>query len=154
MRYLALLLLLAAPSLADAQPSMDCDSDQYFRGLMRGQVLTAPCDSMVVLNKKTFERINTETHQAQQILERSEETRGQLEAMFSTQQEIVDEQQQYITALQNHDANVQAIADSLSLHLETSIQNTERAISIARTNKVMGILLGGAAGILVGALVF
>ena len=62
-------------------------------------------------------------------------------------------QQQDIAALEAHDRTLRSIADQLEDDLQTSIENTDAAVAIARQNKVLGILLGGTAGVVVGLLV-
>ena len=43
--------------------------------------------------------------------------------------------------------------NSFSYNLEKSIENTDRVLKIARRNKILGVVVGSLAGILVGSFV-
>lgn len=144
------MMLLMTPGSAFGQPVSDCTSNDFFQGLRIGQTLVAACDSMVVLNKRTYERLNLEAEHQARTLELTERARSSLDSLRSSQQTLLDVNRRYIQSLEAHETALAEINGQLSDKLEESIRNTRDAVSIARTNKVMGILLGGAVGVVVG----
>lgn len=154
MRSLTLALLLVFTVVpASAQCTADCGSAEYYCGLRLGQQLTAPCDSMVVLNQRTFERAFKEAAQRARLLELTDRAHGQAASMLATQDSLLAVHQHYIRALEEHEQVLQRLNQQLTTRLDASIQNTERAVAIARRNRTLGIVLGGAAGTVVGLLV-
>lgn len=150
MRTLVLIVLLSVPAAVRSQSISNCTSDDFFHGLRIGQTLIAECDSMVVLNRRTYERLNIQAQQQAHTLALTERARLSLDSLLISQQAMLDVNQRYIGSLEIHERELSEINAQLSDKLDESIRNTRDAVSIARTNKVMGILLGGAVGAVLG----
>jgi hypothetical protein len=141
-----------------AYAQVDCNDDRQIKGLRRGQTFTAPCDSMVVLNAPTYRRIAVERRQLEAQIEVMGQANLLLEDMQQTQDSLLFVYQDQIRSFENYYQSTDRSIQALQTNLERSIANTEEAVKIARRNKVLGILLGGAAGlaggIIVGGLAF
>jgi hypothetical protein len=113
---------------------------------------------MVVLNAPTYRRIAVERRQLEAQIEVMGQANLLLEDMQQTQDSLLFVYQDQIRSFENYYQSTDRSIQALQTNLERSIANTEEAVKIARRNKVLGILLGGAAGlaggIIVGGLAF
>lgn len=142
-------LLLSLSAIAQ----IDCNDDQRKIGLRQGQRFVAPCDSMVVLTAPAFRRMAVERQQLERQVELMEQTTGILEDMQQTQDSLLLVYQDQILSFENYSQTTDRSVQELQANLEQSIANTEEAVKIARRNKVLGILLGGAAGLAGGIII-
>mgnify|MGYP006295733647 CR=1 FL=1 len=153
MKIKLLALYLFAPLLATAQFNIDCSDDQQIKGLRKGDTFTAPCDSMVVMNAPTYTRLVVETRQLEVQLGIMQQSNTLLEDMQHTQDSLLAVYQSEIRSFENYYQSTDRSIAALQENLEQSIRNTEEAVKIARKNKVLGILLGSAAGLAGGIIV-
>lgn len=161
MRYLLVCLLglfiLDVPEASHAQlnrTSIDCQSDRARPdGLRLGSTYVAPCDSMLVLNKPTYVRLDLEARQQREIVSRTEDANRMLVGISSTQDSIITAQRREIEAFERYHETAERTNQELLEKLNQSIANTDEAIGIARRNWRRGLLAGGGAGIVVGLLV-
>jgi len=151
MKTLLLVLLIALPFTIVAQ--IDCLGDRQIKGLRKGQSYIAPCDSMVVLTSPTYRRIAVEKRQLEAQIELAGLAHTMLEDMQQTQDSMLLVYQDQIVSFERYAQTTDRSVQSLQLNLEKSIANTEEAVKIARRNKVLGILLGGAGGLAGGLII-
>lgn len=153
MKIKLLILYLLLPLLAHAQLNIDCNGDRQIKGLRKGDTFTAPCDSMVVMNAPTYTRLSLETRQLEAQIEVMQRANTLLANMQQTQDSLLTVYQADIRSFENYYSSTDRSIAALQENLEQSISNTEEAVKIARRNKVLGILLGSAAGLAGGLLI-
>jgi hypothetical protein len=146
-----LTLCFLIPGLAAAQ--IDCTGNQQLQGLRRGDVFTAPCDSMVVMNAPTYRRMALEKLQLEKQVALMGEANMVLEDMQQTQDSLLVVYQSEIRSFGSYYQSTDRSVAALQENLEQSIRNTEEAVKIARKNKLLGIILGNTAGLAGGILI-
>jgi hypothetical protein len=151
MRHLTLLLLITLiPLLAAGQGPCD---ENFKKGLRKNQSFTAPCDSMVVLSKPAFERVNLQLLKLQREVALHEKGMESLNKSIALRDSLVQVYQKEVKDFETYLQDTSGPISQLQANLEKSIQNTDRVIKIAHRNKILGVVAGGLAGLLVGSLV-
>jgi hypothetical protein len=106
-----------------------------------------------VLTKETYRRLFIEARRNDDLIAQHQTAQQQLEAMAATRDSLITTQRQELEAYERYRLETQQNVDSLMLRLDESIENTDRAIRIARRSRIAGLVAGGGAGILAGLLV-
>jgi hypothetical protein len=151
MKLLSLFLFIwLVPQLLLAQGPCD---ESFKKGLRKGDKYTAPCDSMVVFSKPAFARINLQLIKLQREVALHEKGTASLNKSLALRDSLVLVYQKEVKDFENYLKDTSGPISQLQTNLEKSIENTDRVIKIARRNKVLGVVVGGLAGLLVGSLV-
>lgn len=122
--------------------SQNCQSDNSLTGLKRGQSYTAPCDSMVVMTKPTYERLRWEDKQKAEIIrsfERSEKLLGQKAILMDS---ILLRYKSHTDSLNKYLSEKQGQINRLDSLVVRSTENTDKAIKIAKQNQRLAIISG------------
>ena len=152
MKHICLFILIAvAPHLLCAQSPCD---ENFKKGLRKNQTYTAPCDSMVVFSKPAFEQINFRIIKLQKEVALHEKGVESLNKSIALRDSLVQVYQKEVHDFENYLKDTAGPIAKLQLNLEKSIENTDRVIKIAHRNKIVGVVAGALAGVLVGTLFF
>jgi hypothetical protein len=127
--------------------------ENYKKGLRKNETYTAPCDSMVVFSKAAFELANLKLLKLQKEVALHEKGMASLNQSIALRDSLAEVYQKEIKDFENYLKDTSGPISQLQLNLEKSIENTDRVIKIAHRNKVLGVVAGGLAGLLMGSLV-
>jgi hypothetical protein len=150
MKHICLLLIISfAPHLLLAQSPCD---EGFRKGLRKNERYTAPCDSMVVFSKPAFEEINFRIIKLQKEVALHEKGAESLNKSIALRDSLVQVYQKEVKDFENYLQDTSGPIAKLQVNLEKSIENTDRVIKIARRNKIIGVVAGTLAGLLVGSI--
>jgi hypothetical protein len=151
MKLLSLCLLMVLVSdLVSAQAPCD---ENFRKGLRKNQSFTAPCDSMVVLSKAAYVQVNLQLLKLEKEAALSEKGMESLNRSLALRDSLAQVYQKEIKDFENYLKDTSGPISQLQANLEKSIDNTDRVLKIARRNKILGVVVGSLAGILVGSFV-
>jgi hypothetical protein len=108
---------------------------------------------MVVFSKAAFELANLKLLKLQKEVALHEKGMASLNQSIALRDSLAEVYQKEIKDFENYLKDTSGPISQLQLNLEKSIENTDRVIKIAHRNKVLGVVAGGLAGLLMGSLV-
>ena len=109
---------------------------------------------MVVFSKPAFEQINFRIIKLQKEVALHEKGMESLNKSIALRDSLVQVYQKEVHDFENYLKDTAGPIAKLQLNLEKSIENTDRVIKIAHRNKIVGVVAGALAGVLVGTLFF
>ncbi|MEX0968315.1 MAG: hypothetical protein WD077_13850 [Bacteroidia bacterium] len=148
--FLTAFLFFISCGILSAQT--ECTSDTFQKGLRKNQQYTAPCDSMVVLNKPTFQRWTFEKEKALTELNLLQRSNSLLKELNEEKDSLIIIQGKDIQSLEDHKATTDSLTAELNTNLVQCIKNTDEAIAAARQKKIEGLIIGGIGGSVIGLL--
>jgi hypothetical protein len=152
MKHICLFLFISVvPHLLFAQSPCD---ENLKKGLRKNEKYTAPCDSMVVFSKPAFEQINFRIIKLQKEVALHEKGVESLNKSIALRDSLVQVYQKEVNDFETYLKDTSGPIAKLQVNLEKSIENTDRVIKIAHRNKILGVVAGALAGLLVGSIAF
>jgi hypothetical protein len=120
----------------------NCLDDRNLTGLRKGQVFTAPCDSMVVLTKPTYERMRWEEKQKSEIIASFERSQKLFDQKTLVMDSIVLRYKSHTDSLNKFLSEKQIQINKLDSLVICSVQNTDKAVKIAEKNQKLVLISG------------
>lgn len=137
-----LLTIIASIAIFSLSFSQNCLDDRSLTGLRKGQVFTAPCDSMVVLTKPTYERMRWEEKQKSEIIASFERSQKLFDQKSVIMDSIVLRYKSHTDSLNKFLTEKQLQINKLDSLVVRSVKNTDKAVAIAEKNQKIALISG------------
>lgn len=153
MRILLIAFFAILTVEAQAQPSVDCTSDDLRIRVVEDERLTVPCDTMYLLSDPALRRFYVERDKLRREVDLADREIEQLRGIAATQDSLIGIHREDVRSLENHLTFTQTKLDTLQMRLDESIELTDEVIGIARRKNTLAYVAGGVGGAALGVIV-